>query len=139
MSKQSSPLVIGVSPQGKVGPLEYSGELEPSRSSVLGSFTIILERVSGSLSLEFSNLFLCPCEFVRVEPLFVPITTTHPLPGSSTDSFEHELSRVGSRRNGSTVSLKVVDEDIRVFTDITKVDTLTTSLEKQESVEVLEQ
>lgn len=128
MSKQSSPLVIGVSPQSNVGPLENSLELEPSRSSVFSSDTLVVFWFIQSLLLEYGDLFLGSSEFLRVEPFLVPITTSHSLPGSSTDSLEHEFSRVGIVRYRGTVSLEVVDEDIRVFADITKVDTLSTSL-----------
>jgi len=138
MGKQSSPLVIGVSPQGDIGPHEYSLELEPSRSSVLGSLSIIMIGFSLSLSLECGNLFLSPGEFLGVDPFLVPITATHSLSGSSSNSFQHEFSRVGAGWDRGTVSLEIVDEDVRVFTDITKVDTLTSSLEEQKSVKVLE-
>lgn len=75
----------------------------------------------------------------RVPPLLSPISSTHSLSGTSTDGLEHELGRVGVGRAGRSVSLQILGQDVRVLSDVSEVDALSPSLEKKESVEVLEE
>jgi hypothetical protein len=99
---------------------------------------ILLLRLSKSVSLENLNLLLQLSKLGRVEPLLVPVASDT-LSRSSTNSLKHELGRVDVTRDLCAVSLEVADQVSRVLADRSVVDSLTTSLKKEQSVEGLEQ
>jgi len=54
--------------------------------------------------------------------MICPVLGADPLSRSSTDSFEHVLSRVGIRRAVSAVFCEVFSKNVRILSDISKVD-----------------
>ena len=73
-----------------------------------------------------------------VNPCLVPIDIRMGA-GRSTNSSQHPFCRVFAfRALGSTILLKVINEDMRSLADLAKVDRLTTSSEEEETVELFE-
>ena len=138
MGEKTGPLVIGVSPQGNVCTIENLPELEHERGGILIVVRVLLLRLSQRGSLKPDNLLLDFGEFGRVNPLLVPITADS-FTRTGSDSLEHELGRIDISRDLGTVPLQIVNENLRVFSDITKVDSLSSSLEQEQAVERLEQ
>lgn len=101
-------------------------------------FRILFFWLSQRGRLKPGNFLLDLGELWRVDPLLVPITPDS-LARTGSDGLEHELSWVDIAWNLGTVALEIVNEDMRVFTNVTEVDGLATTLEKQETVERLEQ
>lgn len=63
-------------------------------------------------------------ELRRVPPLLSPVSSSHSLRRTSTDSLEHELGRVGVVRARSSVPLEVGGQNVRVLSNVTEVNGL---------------
>lgn len=61
----------------------------------------------------------------RIPPFLSPVTT-NTLAGTSSNSFEHELGRVGVMWNLGAISLEVVNQDLGIRSNITEVNAFTT-------------
>ena len=99
---------------------------------------VVLLLLGQSFGLEPGDLGFDVGVFLRVDPFLVPVSTD-PLARTSSDRLEHEFSRVDIAGDLGAVALEVVDEDLGVFSDVTEVYGLTSTLEQQKAVEGLEQ
>lgn len=135
-----SHLVIRRTPQRNTGTLENRLELEPeARRVFLAQVWIHVIGLGKRLRVEFFNLLFHRSKLGRIAPNDTPIFVTVSLRGTGTNGFEHKLGRVGVVRDGSTIAVEVVDEDVTVLADVSEVDAFTTTLKEQETVEGFEE
>lgn len=93
--EQPGVLVVGHSVEAGHGPLDDDLHLVHERGRVLlGRLIVRLLGLCERGSVELSNLLLDDSHLGRVAPLLSPVSTSHSLGRSGTNSLENELGRV---------------------------------------------
>lgn len=89
--------------------------------TVAVSFAFRERRIRAG-TLEFGDLLLDLGELRRIEPDVGPVALSNRFARAGSNRLEHVLGRVGGGRAVSTVLGEVSTEDMRVFSDVSKVD-----------------
>ena len=129
--------VVGVSEKRDIHPLGDDLDLVPKRHREI--ITIIdCSGGLGSSVLNHSVQFRDHLALLRgVEPDLMPVLVLDSLDTTS-NNVNHEFSWVGLGRTDGTVLAKVFLDAARIFTDVSKVDSLSTPCEEKESIELSE-
>ena len=130
--------VVSVSEKRDIHTVSDDLDLLPKRHREFVSIIDCSGRL-GSSVLNHSVEFRDHLALLRgVEPDLMPVLVLDSL-DTTGDNVNHELSWVSLGRALGTVLTKVFLNAARVVTDITKVDSLSTSCEEKESIELSEQ